>query len=448
MARPPNLLLLFPDQWRGDWLGCAGEGVPVRTPNIDALAAAGTRFAEARTNSPLCATARACLATGRRYPAAGVAGSQDDLPADAPSLFRRLRDAGYAVATCGKNDLRKGAYLRADADATARLAALGFSHVREHGGKRDAAVMAIERRADRYVQFLQEHRAVDAYLGDIAARDTLRGNKGGVSASAHALPRMLYTDDFCGADALALLEALPRDRPWCLWVNFPGPHEPFDPPAELLARYDGIRFPDPVAPDPADATDHQAVRRAYAAMMSGIDDWVGTILAAVAARGERDTTIAIFASDHGEMLGDHGKWGKSVPFDGALRVPLIVAGPGLRAGAVSAARAELADVAVTLLAAAGIAVPDDVDARSLLPVLRDSLPDDRHRSHQYAALGDWRALLFDRYKAVRYSDGRFALHDRMGDPGECTNRASALPKTAAFLAAWLARYPEAPAGGV
>jgi arylsulfatase A-like enzyme len=447
MARP-NLLFLFPDQWRGDWLGCAGEGIPVETPNIDTLARRGVRFAKARTNSPLCAPARACLATGARFPASGVAGGQDDLPADAVTFFRVLRDSGYAVATCGKNDLRKGAYVRGDPDASERLAALGFTHVREQAGKRDAAVMAVERKSDAYVCFLNENRATELYLGDIADRDMARKGRREVSGIASRLSRHLYTDDFCGNDALALLEELPRDAPWCLWVNFPGPHEPFDPPADLLARYDGVQFPDPVAPGRNDPTDHQSVRRAYAAMITGIDEWVGRIVDTVDARGELERTLIVFSSDHGEMLGDHGEWGKVQPYEGSLRIPLVMAGPKIERGRVSDARAELADIGATLLDATGIEVTPGIAARSLMPVLDGTRPDPEHRSHQYAALPTWRAILFDRFKAVRRSDGRFVLYDLEGASGERQDCAAGLPRTAAFLGQWLAQYPEPPAAGV
>jgi len=438
----PNLLFLFPDQWRGDWIGCAGSNIPVQTPNIDRLASFGMRFPNARTNSPLCAPARACLATGAAYPAAGVAGGHDDLARDTKTVFQRLRDAGYVVATCGKNDLRKGAYMRGDGGDW--LTALGFTQIREHAGKRDAAVMAIENRPDHYVQFLRENRAIDAYLGDIAARDMLRTQERKVSAVAHRLPRTLYTDDFCGRNALGLIEGLPRTKPWCLWVNFPGPHEPFDPPGELLQRYANTRFPEPIAPDPADPSDHQAVRRAYAAMMDGIDQWIGRIINAVATRGELDRTIVVFSSDHGEMLGDHGKWGKAVAQEGSLRIPLVIAGPGFRRGIVSPSFAELADIGATMLDAAGIAIPTSVTARSLLPMLTGRVPETQHRSHQYAALGDWRAVMHEQYKAVRWADGRLALYDLAADPGELEDVAAARPGIAGPLGQWLAQYPGAP----
>jgi arylsulfatase A-like enzyme len=446
MPQPPNLLFLFPDQWRGDWLGCAGTGIPVQTTTIDRLASFGMRFPNARTNSPLCAPARACLATGEYYPVEGVEGGQDDLPRGSPTFFSLLRNAGYRVATCGKNDLRKHAYLRGDEAAEPWLAEFGFTDIREHAGKRDAAVMAIENRADPYVQFLRDNRAIDDYLGDMAERDMLRTRERTVSGAAHRLPRALYTDDFCGRNALALIEAMPLSSPWCLWVNFPGPHEPFDPPNDLLQRYNNVHFPDPIAPDPADPTDHQAVRRAYAAMMTGIDEWIGRILDAVSARGELEQTYVVFSSDHGEMLGDHGKWGKAVAYEGSLRIPLVIAGPGLRANAVSPALAELADIGATLLDAAGIAVPKNFAARSLLPVLQGRIDGAKYRSHQFAALGDWQAMILDRYKAVRQADGRVTMYDLATDPGELVDVAARVPRVAEFLGRWLAQYPDAPIG--
>jgi choline-sulfatase len=245
---------------------------------------------------------------------------------------------------------------------------------------------------------------------------------------------------------LALIEAMPLSSPWCLWVNFPGPHEPFDPPNDLLQRYNNVHFPDPIAPDPADPTDHQAVRRAYAAMMTGIDEWIGRILDAVSARGELEQTYVVFSSDHGEMLGDHGKWGKAVAYEGSLRIPLVIAGPGLRANAVSPALAELADIGATLLDAAGIAVPKNFAARSLLPVLQGRIDGAKYRSHQFAALGDWQAMILDRYKAVRQADGRVTMYDLATDPGELVDVAARVPRVAEFLGRWLAQYPDAPIG--
>src|SRR5690606_31930213 len=104
-----------------------------------------------------------------------------------------------------------------------------------------------------------------------------------VDASPTPLPREHYTDDFCGQATEAFLDRWGVGDPWMLWVNFPSPHEPLDPPAELLERYDGVTFPPPISPGdgPMTGEDHQAARRAYAALCEGVDEWVGRLIAAV-----------------------------------------------------------------------------------------------------------------------------------------------------------------------
>ena len=104
-AGRPNILFLFPDQHRFDWLGSAG--IPVPTPNLDALAGRGVRFTHAITPSPLCAPARACLAAGREYGSCGVADNAVDYPIDQTTFYTLLRDSGYHVIGCGKFDLAK-----------------------------------------------------------------------------------------------------------------------------------------------------------------------------------------------------------------------------------------------------------------------------------------------------------------------------------------------------
>ncbi|MCP5119472.1 MAG: sulfatase-like hydrolase/transferase, partial [bacterium] len=99
--RPPNLLLLFPDQHRYDWVGATPE-IPVRTPNLDRIAARGTTFTNAVCASPLCAPSRACLASGKEYDNAGVDDNGTNYPLDQTTYYSLLRDAGYHVMGCGK----------------------------------------------------------------------------------------------------------------------------------------------------------------------------------------------------------------------------------------------------------------------------------------------------------------------------------------------------------
>ena len=112
-------------------------------------------------------------------------------------------------------------------------------------------------------------------------------------------------------NAVQVLDRLPRAAPWFLQVNFLGPHDPFDVTAAMRARWQQVEFPAPHANEHPDRAGLLRTRQNYAAMIENIDGWCGRLLDAVAARGELDDTVVVYASDHGEMLGDHGRWGKS-----------------------------------------------------------------------------------------------------------------------------------------
>lgn len=442
----PNILFIFPDQWRWDWLGCEASPwgkVPVRTPNIDALAARGVRFTQCRTNSPVCAPARACLAQGVRYERCGVPGNGVNTPTDSDTVFRRLRDAGYRTACTGKTDLQKHGLHKGLDGWTPAIGQLGFVESANQCGKWDAVNCGAKQPADLYMAALHATGCVGAHVQDYQRRQADR-KAGTLATYPTPLPRRLYTDDVTGQQALNMLARWPTDptgehpAPWMLWVNFPGPHEPFDPPAELQQRYDGVAFPGPVAvPDDAPPQDHQQLRRNYAAMCEGIDQWVGRLIDAVEARGELDETLIVFASDHGEMLGDHGRWYKSVWQEGSVHVPLIVAGPGVRQGAVSDASVELIDIAATLMTAAGLDVPEAWDARSLAPILAGAGRDAEHRDVQVMALGTWRAACDGRFKRVREEGAADRLFDLDTDPAEASDVISQHPEAADRLTAAL-----------
>ncbi len=417
---PPNLLFLFPDQWRWDWLGCETSPygkVPVRTPNIDALAARGVRFTQCRTNSPVCAPARAALALGMRYERCGVADNGFDLDPDRPTVFNHLRDAGYRTLTCGKNDLHKRTTWKGREGWTRLLGQYGFTDAIDQSGKFDAARNGRRERGGpncSYTSHLHAHGLFEAYADDYAERQ--QQFTGTTAPWPSPLLRRHYTDDFCGQMALELLDRTPAEGPWMLWVNFPGPHDPFDPPRELQQRYDGVDFPPPVnAKDDygEKPVDHPTLRRNYAACCEGIDEWVGRILDAVAQRGELDNTLVIFSSDHGEMLGDHGHFNKGRAGEGSVHVPLVVAGPGVEGGRVDDRLVELIDVSGLMLHAAGLDRPDDWDARCPLH--------DPPRDVQLAALNDWRMACDGRHKLVVKDNHPDRLFDLQDDPREMHN---------------------------
>ncbi len=447
--RPPNILLLLPDQWRWDWLGCEDSPygkVPVRTPHIDAIAARGVRFTQCRTNSPLCAPARACLALGMRYENCGVPGNGHDLEPHRTNVFHLLQRAGYRTLTCGKNDLHKKTQWKGRAGWTQLLGSYGFSDAIDQSGKFDAArngTLDMGGPNCAYTSYLHSHGLFEEYRADYQRR---RQEATDTTAPwPSPLPREHHTDDFCGRMGLELLDRTPCEEPWMLWVNFPGPHDPFDPPRELQQRYDGVAFPPPVHGSDSyrdKPVDHQQVRRNYAASCEGIDEWVGRLLDRVAQRGELDRTVVVFASDHGEMLGDHCRFVKNVAYEGSVHVPLVVAGPGIEAGRVRDDLVELIDVSATMLNAAGLEVPDDWDAQPLFG------PGHSPRPVQHSALGSWRMVFDGRYKLIveqpepskkpqhAFEDGALlALFDLQDYPTESRNLAADKPDIVARLMA-------------
>ncbi len=154
------------------------------------------------------------------------------------------------------------------------------------------------------------------------------------------------------------------------------------------------------------------------------------------ARGELDRTVVIYSSDHGEMLGDHGRWGKSIYYQPSVGIPLIVAGPGIRSGVVSDALVSLHDLTGTLLELAGLPPLPGMGSRSLLPVLRGERR--THREVVRSGLGGWRLAFDGRYKLVRDEQEGTLLFDLQEDPLELHNLATERPEVVARLVPALA----------
>jgi len=377
----------------------------------------------------------------------GVWHNPDDTNPAETTLFNHLQYSGYHTMTCGKNDLHKGSDDYANSGWVPRLAAYGFDDAIDQRGKMNSGAPPNDR-PGAYLEYLRAQGLMQTHIDDYAAR-CLPPSTFATSPWPSPLPREHFTDDFCGRTALELLDRRPTEKPWCLWVNFPGPHDPHDAPRELQKRYDGVSFPPPVCGEATmlDAPiDHQQLRRNYAANCEGIDDWVGRIVERLEDRGELDNTVIVFFSDHGEMLGDHGRWAKCTWHEPSVHVPLIVAGPGIAAGKVSEALAELIDVHATCLDYAGIAALDDSDALSIRPILEGGALDASHRDVAISALDDWRMITDGRWKLVRISGekperpARDLLFDLQEDGTEQNNVAESHPEVIRDLAAKLDQH--------
>jgi arylsulfatase A-like enzyme len=414
--RRPNILFLFPDQLRYDWI--AGDPkIPVRTPNLDRLAARGTRFTKAIVASPLCAPSRACLASGKEYPRCGVASNGVNYPLAQTTYYSLLRESGYHVAGCGKLDLHK-ATLDWGLDGKRLLSEWGFSDGIDNAGKFDAIRSGADTPKDPYMAYLHAKNLAAEHVADMQ----MRRKMGYPATFPTPLPETAYCDNWVANNGFKLMRRFLKNKPWHLVVNFTGPHNPEDITRRMDSICRGRTFPQPNRSTQYDAKTHNAIRQNYSAMVENIDRLVGEFISEVDRRGEMENTLIVFSSDHGEMLGDHDRWGKTLPYHASASVPLIVAGPGVERGVRSEALVSVMDLAATYLEYAGVRRPADMDSRSIRPVLEGRSK--THREVVYSGLQRWRMAWDGRYKFIRGFEPEPVLFDLERDPHENENAAS------------------------
>lgn len=429
-GRRPNILFLFPDQWRFDW-NWFREDLSLRLPNLYRLSNRGMRFDQAIVASPLCAPSRACLAAGVEYERCGVPSNSFDYPLDRKTYYERLRDAGYHVLGCGKLDLHKKTE-DWGLDGRRLVKQWGFTDAIDSAGKGDAIHSTKQNGhpMDPFMAHLEKRGLLQAHLHDFEKR---KGPNGYWNTEACPLPDPDYGDTWVTDNGLELLRSAPAGKPWHLVVNFPGPHNPMDVTASMHRSVQGRHYPPPLRSSEGTNIQHNAIRQNYSAMCENIDTQIGRLLAEVERCGETANTIVVFSSDHGEMLGDHGRWAKKVPYHPSVAVPLLVAGPGVAPG-VSHALVSHIDLAGTFLDFAGLPVPGSMDSLSLRNVLSGAAKN--HRKALRSGLGEWRMVWDGRFKLITNFEIRegevdgadpganHLLFDLKDDPGETRNIAS------------------------
>ncbi|MBL7201475.1 MAG: sulfatase-like hydrolase/transferase [Anaerolineae bacterium] len=436
----PNILWICTDQQRYDTIRALGNK-HIRTPNLDRLIAEGVAFERAYTQSPICTPSRACFLTGR-YPSTLHVNrnGNDYFPANVTLITRVLADTGYDCGLAGKLHL-SAAHGRVEIRPDDGYRVFKWSH-------HPSPEPFWPTEQHDYQLWLQQ-QGIEwdaAYSAESVEGWTDRAiSRAGIAARYHQTT-------WCANEAIAFMTQA-REGPWLMSVNPYDPHPPFDPPAEYLARMDVSDMPRPLfqpeemesqldfegidhqteTPRSPDDYDAQRMVAAYYAQIELIDAQVGRMLDALESSGQRQDTIVIFTSDHGEMLGDHGLLYKGCRFyEGAVHVPLIVSWPArFRAGVRSHALVELTDIAPTLYDAVGLAVPENVQGVSLLPILTGQADPEVHRDfvrceyhdtldRQYASHAN---MIFDgRYKLVVYHGHRIGeLYDLLEDPNELRN---------------------------
>ncbi len=439
----PNILLITTDQQRYDTLGCCRAPIG-RTPHLDRLAARGMIFDRCYDQNPVCIPSRACLQTGRYTWQHGVRYMESEidttpgLPTWERTFFDRLHDAGYHTAAFGKIHMMPDDR--------------GFDTRHTTGGKGQRWTQLTGQDIGPaplgwdYGQWLND-RLPGGYelIYQTRQQPAYKAQRGSL---AHPLPAALHVESWIGDHTVDFLNR-PPDQPWFCWCGFTGPHGPLDVPPEYLFRYLPEDMPEPLRWD-LDKSDRFPYRHTrprsmddreshlarlftayYHALMDLIDDQVARLVSVFDEQGLWDNTLVMFTSDHGEMRGDFGLYGKGNFYDPVTHVPTFVIPPG---GQVAAPRfdglIEMFDLAPTALDYAGVAIPETMAAKSLRPELEsgrggrdavfcDYVTNDRARRGTMCR--------GERYKLCLWHEDAVSgaeLYDLVNDPFELQNRAA------------------------
>ena len=436
----PNILWICTDQQRFDTINSLGY-THVRTPNLDRLVAEGVAFTRAYCQSPICTPSRASFLTGRYPNTLHVNRNGNDyFPENITLITQTLNDAGYDCGLAGKLHL-SAAYGRVERRPDDRYRVFKWSHHPAPEGYWPTESHAYQQwLVDQGVVWDEAHGAMAETGWEVQSE-----YQPGIAAALHQTT-------WCANEAIAFMSE-ERDGPWLMSVNPFDPHPAFDPPPEYLKRMDKESMPMPLfdveeleSQLDFEGIDHQTelpisphdydakgMVAAYCAQIELIDAQVGWMLQALEDSGDRENTIVIFTSDHGEMLGDHGLLLKGCRFyEGAVHVPLIISCPGLYAqGVRSSSLVELTDLVPTLLDTIGLPIAEEIQGLSLLPILKGEADPDVHRDfvrceyhdaldRDYASRAN---MLFDgRFKLVVYHGHEIGeLFDLRSDPDEFTN---------------------------
>ena len=438
-VKKPNILLLMTDQQRWDAMGCSGDWV--QTPNMDRIASEGVRFTNCVTTSPVCVPARLSLATGLYPHNTGVWNNQKHKMApETPTWMQAVRDAGYRTSLFGKTHLHTN-----DGDLRERehlMNSYGLDDVNEIGGPR-ASMKCLS-----YMTAMWEEKGLwKAYRKDYQERFKTKPHL------VRPTPLGLENDSdvYVGQQAKQYLQNYNRQEPWCCWVSFGGPHEPWDAPEPYARMYNPDDMPPPI-PRPAagdrprgsldnlmqsnkrspkfEKGDVKKMRADYAGNVTLIDAQIGEILDTIQERGELENTVIVFCSDHGEMNGDYGLIYKSNLLNGAVRIPLLVRTPDTVKNAVPdrvcESPVEWIDIGPTLVELAGGEIKHRQFGKSLSPVLDDT--ETPHREFAISGISRDIMLLNQEWKIALNKERKpYLLFNVQDDPDE-TNNLAGLPK--------------------
>jgi choline-sulfatase len=422
-SQPPNILLVMFDQMSA--LALPDYGHPlVRTPHLSRLAARGTIFERAYCASPLCSPSRFAMLTGLLPSRIGAYDNAAELPSGIPTLMHHLRAAGYRTCLSGKMDFTGADQLHGyEERLTTDLSPSDFGWVPDWDHPNEPQPWY------HSLQSVAEAGPCDYSLS------------------------LQYDEEaaFKAVQWLHKAKASSDRRPFMLTLSVMQPHDPYQGPRRFWNLYDHDSIDLPVLPalqaamrDPVGRrmyalydrgefaigeAEIRKARHAYYAMVSYCDDLLGRLLATLAALGLDRDTLVVVTSDHGDMLGERGLWYKMNFFDGAVRVPLVMYGPGVRAGHRVVEPASHLDLLATLLALTGAdaALPTTaLDGRDLSTSVTEGARPRGDVLGEYMAEGYDHPLVMIRRGTQKfvYSRGEpTQLYDLADDPREEHNLA-------------------------
>lgn len=453
-AARPNLVLVLTDDMRWDVMGCAGNPL-LKTPELDRLAAAGTRFTEAFVTTSICCVSRASILTGqyaRRHGVADFKTPLDDLARTYPGV---LRQAGYYTGFVGKWGV--GAHGSPQAYFQRCAAAFDF-------WAGDVGQTAYWH--DRTCAYLTNNGTTDRGNCACTCGEGRKNDGCGPAGPNPALTDPVHAETgFVPAKIRSFLAQRDVAKPFCLSVSLKAPHDPWQGYAPRFEHdFEGAEFPRPgnvTLPEAlrqpdflrrslesglgmklvGNAVERNRLLARYYRLIEGIDVCMGEIRRELERHGLRDNTVIVFSSDNGRLVGEHGFWGKWFMHEESIRVPLIICDPRLPAanrGRVSPALALNIDLAPTLLELAGLEVPAAMQGRSLRPLLSDPAApwrDDFFYEHLFrnspspptriepcegVRTRDWKYTVW----VDQAGAGREELYDLRNDPLELRNLAA------------------------
>lgn len=427
MTNRPNFLFIITDQHRADHLGCYGNSV-VKTPNIDRLAATGTRWDKFYVANPICMPNRASIMTGRMSSVHGARHNGIPLSKDHTTFVELLQDAGYKTGLIGKSHLQSFTGLPATKKFEPQEGLTAPSpHLRDaHKNNRHSSDYDLEKVPDWDTSLADrldgnfygfEHAEVVADHGDSSSGDyllwarnqcenfdDLTGRENALAdnriqapqAWRTAVPEELYSTSWIADRSQAwLADRAEEDSPFFLQMSFPDPHHPFTPPGRYWDMYDPTEMTLPPSFGKGDLPPIKAMREALVngtdprdnqnpfavtddearsiialtyGMITNIDDAIGRVLTQLETLGLAENTVVIFTSDHGDYMGDHGLMLKLLlHYQGIIRTPFIWSDPtDDMQDVINSGLASSIDISATILERAGIQPFNGLQGRDLL----------------------------------------------------------------------------------